>query len=79
MTHMRVDGDEAILVLSGSVRVAIAGREVTLDAGDSVHFRCDQPHSIRNGSAVAMAEVALAVDRRLTPSLRRQLDRASAA
>jgi quercetin dioxygenase-like cupin family protein len=73
------DGDEAMFVLSGSVHVQVDGRDVQLESGDSLHFRCDQAHRIRNSSAVAMAEVVLVADRRLAPALRKRLSRAAVA
>lgn len=59
------EGDEAVLVLSGSVKVLLDGREIALDAGDSLHWSCNQPHVIRNASSVAVAELAWTADRRL--------------
>lgn len=73
------EGDEAALVLSGSVTVVLDGREVKLESGDSLHWSCNQPHTIRNASSVAVAEVAWATDRRPAVLQRRRADRASAA
>jgi len=84
-THCEVDespheGDEVVLVLSGSVKVALDDREIMLETGDVLHFSANRPHSIRNASALAMAEVAWAANRRLNLQMRRTApDRASAA
>lgn len=73
------EGDEAVLVLSGSITVVLDGREIRLESSDSLHYSCNQPHVIRNASSVAVAEVAWATDRRPALSQRRRADRASAA
>jgi transcriptional regulator with XRE-family HTH domain len=57
-------GDEAVHVLSGSVRLELGGQEIGLEAGDSAVFRCSQPHAIRNGSAAVPAEMVWVCDHR---------------
>ena len=39
-------GDEFALVLEGSYDVEVAGHTYSLDAGDSLHYRSDDPHRI---------------------------------
>jgi transcriptional regulator with XRE-family HTH domain len=47
---------EVLVVLSGSMRVAVGDTGFDLEAGDSVAFRADQPHSyINTGASEARA------------------------
>jgi transcriptional regulator with XRE-family HTH domain len=73
------EGDEALLVLSGSVKVVLGDREISLDTGDSLHFSANRPHTIRNASSVAVAEIAWAADSRHEMPVRATPQRASAA
>lgn len=41
-------GEEWIYVLSGAIEVDLNGSVCTLGADDTVHFRADVPHSLRN-------------------------------
>jgi len=45
---MRHDGEELCYVLSGKLRYRIGDRAFDLDAGDSIHFKCEDPHSWEN-------------------------------
>lgn len=45
MTH---PGEEFCLVLEGTLDYCIAGEDFRLEAGDSIHFECDVPHSWSN-------------------------------
>lgn len=42
--HMHHPGDELIVLIEGQLRVAIAGEEYTLSAGDSLSFKSHLPH-----------------------------------
>lgn len=39
---------EVLLVLSGTMTVELGGKSFDLEAGDSIGFRADQPHTYRN-------------------------------
>jgi transcriptional regulator with XRE-family HTH domain len=41
-------GEEWVYVLSGAIEVDVNGSASALQAGDSVHFRADIPHALRN-------------------------------
>lgn len=44
------EGEELIYVLDGSITQVVDGAEFHLQAGDSIHYRGDNPHSYRNDS-----------------------------
>lgn len=44
------DGDEAAVVLGGSVVFTVDGESHTLSAGDSIHLAADTPHAYTNAS-----------------------------
>jgi transcriptional regulator with XRE-family HTH domain len=43
-------GEEWLHVLSGVIELALAGQEIRLSAGDSVHFDSGRPHRLTNTS-----------------------------
>lgn len=44
------EGEELIYVLEGSIRQMVAGQEFVLNAGDSIHYLGQNPHSWSNAS-----------------------------
>lgn len=54
-------GEEWIFILQGAIEAIVADRVITLQAGEALHFRADEPHSLRNlGSSQARALVVSA-------------------
>jgi transcriptional regulator with XRE-family HTH domain len=49
------DGDEAAIVLAGSVVFTVDGQSHRLSAGDAIHVRADAPHAYTNASDTAPA------------------------
>jgi transcriptional regulator with XRE-family HTH domain len=47
---MRHPGEELIYLLEGAMRVTVDGDVTELEAGDSIHFRTDRPHTWENPS-----------------------------
>jgi transcriptional regulator with XRE-family HTH domain len=47
---MRHPGEELVYVLEGALSFTVDGNAVRLEAGDSVHFRTDRPHTWENPS-----------------------------
>jgi transcriptional regulator with XRE-family HTH domain len=47
---MRHPGEELVYVLEGALSFTVDGKAVRLEAGDSVHFRTDRPHTWENPS-----------------------------
>ena len=45
---MEHPGEELIHMLEGRLRVTVSGEKFLLEAGDSLHFRTDRPHSWAN-------------------------------
>ncbi|GAY08861.1 transcriptional regulator, MerR family [Pseudonocardia sp. N23] len=50
-------GEELVLVVSGVLAVDIAGERYRLEAGDSLHFPADRPHSWQNPGPDAVTAV----------------------
>jgi quercetin dioxygenase-like cupin family protein len=48
---MHHDGEEMCHVLSGAIRYRIDGRVHDLTAGDTIHFKCAEPHSWENAAS----------------------------
>jgi transcriptional regulator with XRE-family HTH domain len=47
---MRHPGEELVYVLEGALCFTVDGEPTRLDAGDSIHFRTDRPHTWENPS-----------------------------
>lgn len=47
---LRHEGEECGYVLSGKLKVTVAGQSRILHAGDAYYFKSDNPHSFRNDS-----------------------------
>ena len=58
-TFFEHQGEELVFVLSGTVVFEIAGRELTLETGDSVYFDSSLPHSGKSKGAQAQALVVI--------------------
>jgi XRE family transcriptional regulator, regulator of sulfur utilization len=55
---------EVLVVLSGSMQIEVGQKSYDLEAGDSVAFRADQPHTYRNsGSSEARAHNVIIYNR----------------
>lgn len=58
-------GELLVHVVSGAIEVTVSGQAIKLGAGDSLHFRTEEPHSWRNpGARAAKAIFASVPDRR---------------
>jgi transcriptional regulator with XRE-family HTH domain len=58
------DGAEAVLVVSGQVRVLVGEETIDLAAGEAVHFTAARPHAYFNGSRDASAVLLWIASRR---------------
>jgi transcriptional regulator with XRE-family HTH domain len=58
-TFFEHQGEELVFVLNGTVVFEIAGRELTLEAGDSVYFDSSLPHRGKSKGAQAQALVII--------------------
>ncbi len=54
-------GTEFIYVLVGSLCVTVAGENVTLADGDTLHFQAGRPHSYRRGSEAGASAIVVVV------------------
>jgi transcriptional regulator with XRE-family HTH domain len=58
-------GEEWLHVLSGTIKLALAGQDIHLPAGDSVHFDSGRPHQLTNtgedSASVLIASTAATV------------------
>ncbi|HEX5133584.1 MAG TPA: XRE family transcriptional regulator [Candidatus Krumholzibacteria bacterium] len=57
-------GAEALLVVSGRVRVVVGDDDIELEAGEAVHYAASRPHAYFNGSRDAVAVLLWIASRR---------------